>query len=211
MPDVPKVESAGLSRRSILRLTAVPFLLMSAPETLRAEVKVGTVEDVKGQAFAENGAARRKLDRAAPVFLKDAVATAAASRLSMQLGTDTSVKLGERTRLVIDRYLVKAGGQITLGSGAMLLDRTPGSAPQRLDIRSPFGLIAVRGTQFFAGRSNNVFGVFVARGRVTVSAAGRRVTLRAGEGTDIRRVGAQPTPPARWGKPRIRAALASVS
>ena len=27
--------------------------------------------------------------------------------------------------------------------------------------------------------------------------------LRAGEGTDIARPGAQPTPPKRWGEPRI--------
>jgi hypothetical protein len=56
-----------------------------------------------------------------------------------------------------------------------------------------------------------VFGVFVERGSVAVSAAGRRVVLRAGEGTDIPRPGAPPTPPKRWGEPRIRAALASVT
>jgi ferric-dicitrate binding protein FerR (iron transport regulator) len=210
MPHIPKVEIAGLSRRSILRLTAVPFLLMIDPESVRGQVKAGTVEDVKGEAFVEKGSTRRALDRAAPIFINDTVVTAAASRLSMRLGSDTSLKLGERARLVIDRYLIKAGGEITLGSGPMLLDRPPGT-PQRLDIRSPFGLIAVRGTRFFAGPSNNVFGVFVARGRVTVSAAGRRVTLRAGEGTDIRWLGARPTLPARWGEPRVRAALASVS
>ena len=71
--------------------------------------------------------------------------------------------------------------------------------------------MAVRGTRFFAGPSNNLFGVFVARGVVTVSAAGQQVTLREGEGTDIASPGAPPTPVKRWGAERIRAALASVS
>jgi ferric-dicitrate binding protein FerR (iron transport regulator) len=77
-------------------------------------------------------------------------------------------------------------------------------------IRSAFGLIAVRGTRFFAGPSNNVFGVFVERGSVAVSAAGRRVIVRAGQGTNISHPGAAPTPPAPWGEGRIRSALNSV-
>jgi len=80
----------------------------------------------------------------------------------------------------------------------------------RMEIHGPFGVIAVRGTRFFAGPSNKVFGVFVEEGTVTVSAAGRQVILRAGEGTDIRSAGARPTPPTRWGQARISAAYASV-
>ncbi len=129
----------------------------------------------------------------------------------MKLGRDTTVRLGEQARVTIDRYLVDAGGEIVLDSGAMLFERPSGARPAKVQICSTFGLIAVRGTRFFAGPSNNVFGVFVERGRVTVSAAGRRVTLRAGEGTDIARPGAAPTTPKRWGEPRIRAALDSVS
>jgi ferric-dicitrate binding protein FerR (iron transport regulator) len=71
-------------------------------------------------------------------------------------------------------------------------------------------LIAVRGTRFFAGPSNGVFGVFVERGSVTVAAAARQVLLRAGQGTDIHHPGAAPTPAAKWGRPRIDAAFGSV-
>jgi ferric-dicitrate binding protein FerR (iron transport regulator) len=78
-------------------------------------------------------------------------------------------------------------------------------------IRSPFALIAVRGTRFFAGPSNGRFGVFVERGSVAVMAAGQQVVLHDGEGTDVSSPGARPTPVRRWQPPRIRAALASVS
>jgi ferric-dicitrate binding protein FerR (iron transport regulator) len=119
------------------------------------------------------------------------------------------VKLGDQARLKIDRYLVDAGGEMTLSSGPLLLDGQPHRASVK--ILSPFAMIAVRGTRFFAGPSNGRFGVFVVRGAVTVAAASQQVTLREGEGTDIVSPGAPPTPVKRWAPERIRAALASVS
>jgi ferric-dicitrate binding protein FerR (iron transport regulator) len=74
-------------------------------------------------------------------------------------------------------------------------------------VRSPFALIAVRGTHFFAGPSWGAFGVFVARGRVRVAASGRQVELKDDEGTDIMHPGAAPTPPAEWSSDRIRDAI----
>jgi ferric-dicitrate binding protein FerR (iron transport regulator) len=211
MPNDPSESIAAISRRFLLRLTMTPVVLALAPAAHAQADKAGAVEEIKGEAFAEKASVRRALDRAAPVFIRDQIATGGGSRLTMRLGRDTMLKLGEWGRVVIDRYLVNAGGEITLGSGALLFDRPAGAKPAALTVRSPFGLIAVRGTRFFAGPSNNVFGVFVARGRVTVSAAGRSVTLRAGEGTNIARPGDAPTPPARWGEPRIISAMMSVN
>ena len=179
------------------------------PKTPSAET-AGAVEDARGEAFAEVGKRRRVLERASPVFVRDQVGTGPNSRLLLQLGADTTVRLGERARLTIDQFLMKAGGEITLGAGAMLFERPAQGRPTRVQIRSSYGLIAVRGTRFFAGPSNNVFGVFVEEGTVTVSGGGRRVTLRPGEGTDIGNPGAPPTPPRRWGQARVSSAFASV-
>jgi hypothetical protein len=200
-----------LHRRSFVGLGAAALaLLVSRPASAQRAEQAGLVEEINGQGFAEAGAARRALAREAPVFIADRVRTGDASRLTMQLGRRTRVRLGEQARITIDRYLVDAGGEITLESGAMLFDRPSGSAPAPVQVRSPFGLIAVRGTRFFAGPSAGVFGVFVQRGRVVVAGGGQQVELRRGEGTDIRYPGAAPTPPRAWGEPRIRAALASV-
>jgi ferric-dicitrate binding protein FerR (iron transport regulator) len=197
------------NRRWLLRqgVVALPFIL--ALRSALAVERVGSVEGVTGEAFAELESVRRTLDRAAPVFLSEEVVTGVASRLEMRLGRDTTVRLGERARLTIDRFLVDAGGEITLRSGPLLFDGQPRRA--RVQIRSPFALIAVRGTRFFAGPSNDRFGVFVVRGSVAVTAAGQQVILRGGEGTDIASPGAPPTPVKRWAPERIRVALASVS
>jgi ferric-dicitrate binding protein FerR (iron transport regulator) len=197
------------SRRRLLcrGMLAFPFIL--ALRSAGAVERVGSVEDVTGEAFAELESVRRTLDRAAPVFLSEEVATGVASRLGMRLGRNTTVKLGEQARLKIDRFLVDAGGEMTLRSGPLLFDGQPRRSG--LQIRSPFALIAVRGTRFFAGPSNDRFGVFVARGSVTVTSAGQQVILREGEGTDIASPGTPPTPVKRWARERVRAALASVS
>jgi ferric-dicitrate binding protein FerR (iron transport regulator) len=200
-----------LDRRSFVGIAALLPFMLARPSRGETAAQVGSVEDLKGQAFAEKDAVRRELDRAAALFVRDQVGTGADSRLTMRLGRDTTLKLGERARVTIDRYLVDAGGEINLGSGGMLFERPAHSTPSKVQIRSAFGLIAVRGTRFFAGPSNDVFGVFVEQGRVTVSAAGKSVTVRAGQGTDISHPGAAPTTPHPWREPRIRAALASVS
>ena len=195
-------------RRWFLRHGALAFPFILAVGPALAVERVGSVDDITGEAFAELEQERRTLDRAAPIFLSEEVVTGIASRLGMHLGRNTTVRLGEQARLKIDRFLVDAGGEMTLRSGPLLFDGRPRRAG--VQIRSPFALIAVRGTQFFAGPSNDRFGVFVVRGSVAVTAAGQQVILREGEGTDIASPGAPPTPVKRWAPERIRAALASV-
>lgn len=152
---------------------------------------------------------RRTLERNSSVFVADLIGTGAASRLLIHLGEQTRVRLGEHARIVIDRYLVDAGGEFRLEAGAMHFDRAAGKGPP-LQIRSPYGLIAVRGTRFFAGPSGNVFGVFVERGSVSVTAAGREVVLLMGQGTDIPQPGDKPTTARRWRDLRIHGAMDSV-
>jgi len=199
------------NRRWLLRHGALALSFILALGPARAVERVGSVEDVTGEAFAELESVRRMLNRAAPVFLSEEVVTGVASRLGMRLGRDTTVRLGEQARLKIDRFLVDVGGEMTLRAGPLLFDQPPGRAPAAVQVPSAFALIAVRGTRFFAGPSNGRFSVFVAGGSVAVTAAGQQVIVREGEGTDFVSPGMPPAPVNRWGPGRIRAALASVS
>jgi FecR protein len=161
-----------LLRRTLLSLTGLGLAALSATfgQAFAREL-AGAVDDVRGEAFAEVQRERRKLEYAAPVFIADEVSTGAASRLAIHLGVDTIVRLGELAHLTIDRTLENAGGDLTLTSGALLFDRKSGAEPRPVRIRSSFGLIAVRGTRFFAGPSAGVFGVFVS---AEASLCGRR-------------------------------------
>jgi hypothetical protein len=183
--------------------------VMASPLVANAAlVGAGLVEEVRGSATATGAGGDRALAAHDDVFIGDDVATAAGSRARLALGHDTVVRLGENASLRIDQYLRDAGGVLSVGGGAVLLDKTHSKGATKL--KGAFGLILVRGTRVFAGPSNNVIGVFVAHGTVTLTSGGSTVTLHDGEGSDVARPGAKPTPPKVWGAARVQAALASV-
>ena len=197
---------AAISRRETL-ITAVAISCAALQRSAWALDQIGMVTEIRGTASAEAGGSTRSLAEDGPVFLAELLRTGEESRLGLHLGLRTSVRLGARSKLRIDRYIADAGGEIIVDSGQLLFD---GRARRGLTVRSPYALIAVRGTKFFAGQLDNGFSVFVARGAVSVSAAGTEVILREGDGTDIAFVGAPPTPAKKWGPPKIARAFALV-
>jgi ferric-dicitrate binding protein FerR (iron transport regulator) len=211
MDRAPDRRPAAWTRRGVLG----GMLLIGAPaaalsrSAIAAAAVAGYVEDIRGLVTAELAAQRRVLAPRGDVFLGDDVASAEHSRAALQLGHDTSLRLGANARVRIDRFIIDAGGVLTLEDGPLLLDKAPGT-PGALSIRGSFGLITIRGTRLFVGPSNGVIGIFVVHGLVYVTSGGRSVVLQTGEGTNIAAPGAPPTPPVRWGAARIRAALKSV-
>jgi hypothetical protein len=171
----------------------------------------GEVETTRGECYAQTATERRVLAPAAAVFVGDAIGTGVQSALAMHLGAATQVKLGAETRLRIDRFLVNAGGVLLLERGGMLYDHDTNAGSSAVTVHGPFGLIAVRGTRFFAGPSNGVFGVFVERGSATVVGKRTAVLLVSGKGTNLAHPGAEPTAPVEWGAARIANAMASVN
>jgi hypothetical protein len=198
-----------LDRRELLGLSAGLVSALCVTE-LEAAPAAGLVEALRGNVFAELQGERRALTLRASVLVGETVSTGEAARLALRFDPDTRLRLGAGARLKIDRYVANAGGEFSLLEGGLLYDRPRRQASAESLLRSLFGLIAIRGTRVFAGPSNGVFGVFVARGVVDVSAAGKTVTLRPGFGTNIAKPGDPPTDPGRWKRPRIAAALASV-
>ena len=196
----------AISRREAL-IGAVATSCAALQRRAWALDQIGKVTEIRGTASAETAAGTRSLAEDGPVFLAELLRTGDESRLGLHLGLRTSVRLGARSKLRVDRYIADAGGEIIVDSGQLLFD---GRARRGLTVRSPYALIAVRGTKFFAGQLDNGFSVFVARGVVSVSAAGTQVILREGDGTDIAFVGAPPSPAKKWGPPKIARAFALV-
>ena len=184
--------------------------LLVAPNLAVAAEPAGLVQTAEGKATGLLAGSVRDLQVQSEVFLQELVQTYAGARLGLALG-ETRVSLGERTRLKIEKSVVDQGGQLLLERGALLFDRPDASAAGEPVVRTPFAIIAARGTRFFVGPSNDVIGVFVERGSVTVRNNAGRVVLNAGEGTNLTSPDVPPTPPAKWGAQRIAAALASVT
>jgi hypothetical protein len=197
-----------LSRRALIAGGVATVFGLPA---LAQQLTAGRVETVHGDVVAEAQSVRRPLAPASEIFVGDTVITAEQSHVGMRLGTVTAVNLGAEARLRIERLAGTTGGSLELAAGAALIDRQEADRKDILQLRSPFGLIAARGTKFFAGSSYGVFGVFVLRGEVTVAAAGQTVVLRTEQGSEIRKPGHHPSAPRRWSSDRVAAALASVS
>jgi ferric-dicitrate binding protein FerR (iron transport regulator) len=200
------MSASGFSRRAVLALAASA---LAWPATAAEEA--GTVRQISGTATATTGSAARALEMQGAVFVDDTVKTGPKTRAALNLGSRTTLNLGADTSIKIDRYIKDAGGEINLGQGTVVFERRGKPASTDLTVRSPYGLIAVRGTRFYAGRmADGRFGVLVGKGRVTVTGGGTTVALRAGQGTFIAAPGDKPTPPKAWGWPTIREIKSAV-
>lgn len=202
------LKSGCATRRDMLIGMSTVTAAFSLP-ALAAE-RVGAVASLAGTATAVGASGSRDLVSGADVFLSDVIKTTIGTRAELKLGQRTRLMLGGSTELRIVRYLVDAGGEIELMAGAIEFERTGKPASSELRVRSAYGLIGVRGTKFFAGRSDGVFGVFVSNGAVSFSGGGRTVTVRSGEGSGIREPGAQPSTPSKWAPERVQSALRRV-
>ena len=194
-------------RRTILGGLAAAVVSRATRVDAAAAVRAGEVETSRGVCFARTVSSQHPLTPNATVFVGDSVGTGVDSSLGLLLGTATKVRLGAETQLRIDKFIVNAGGILNLDRGAIFYDHDPKDGSDASVVRSPFGLIAVRGTRFFAGPSAGVFGVFVERGAVTVVGVNTAVHLDPGQGTNIVAPGAEPSPPAVWGPARVAAAM----
>jgi ferric-dicitrate binding protein FerR (iron transport regulator) len=199
-----------MTRRFLLHSIVFLSWYCSFTALSAAQTAIGIVAEVSGHALAELNETRRSLDFNSSVFLGDTLRTAENSRLAVVLAEKTRLRLGAKTTVTVDRFIADAGGELSLGGGALLFEAPVNSLPKGLTVESPFALIAVRGTVFFAGPINGVFGVFVKSGSLNVAAAGKTVRLKKGEGTDIVKVGDPPGPVKKWGKAKIDKAFALV-
>jgi len=200
-----------IARRSVLIGLGLAGLVPAAAVAALEIVEAGTVETVTGESIGKLRGEKRALAVGAPVFIDDLLLTSAGARLGVRLGEATRISLGESTHLKIDKFLVDRGGELVLESGAIRFDRPSDKPSGQLSVTTPFGLIAARGTKFFAGPSGGVFGVFVEHGLVTVRTKRGAVTLTDGLGTNMTSAKAAPSPAAPWPDERIALAIASVS
>lgn len=201
---------AALDRRAFTAGALALAFLPALPRWAFAQDAAGRVNAATGRSTGLLDGALRELKAETEVFLQELVQTEAKARLGLELG-DTRVNLGERTRLRIEKSVVEQGGELLLERGALLFERPDDAPAAEAVVRTPFAVIAARGTRFFVGPSNDVIGVFVERGRVEVRNKAGAVELAAGEGTNLTSPDVAPTPPAKWGAARIAAALASVT
>ncbi|MEM6460636.1 MAG: FecR family protein [Pseudomonadota bacterium] len=202
--------NANANRRRFLAAMGAGAGLWALPHRLHATDAIGSITELTGRATADRGGSEITLEVGTGIAVRDLIRTGTRSFLTMRFGDQTSMRLGEETELLIDRYLLEVQGSFDLANGALVFDRPEEAVKTPTTVRTVFGQLGVRGTRFFAGPSQDVFGVFVDRGQLDVTAAGITQSLGPGDGVDIDAPGDPASEVAQWGQGRIDAAFASV-
>lgn len=205
---VISARATKLCRLQHLR-TTLCLMAIALPHFAWAAEAVGEVAKSRGNAFLSRDEGNVGATQGVAVLLDDTALTGDESRLDMQLGHSTRLRLGANAALKIDRFIAGRDSTLTLEKGPVVVERWKGAEP-KFEIKTPYALLAARGTEFFAGPSKGVFGVFVKSGILDVRTPKGTVRLKAGEGTDFKEPGDPPSPVTKWGQPRIDAAMWSV-
>jgi FecR protein len=195
--------AAALGAGLCLLVFSAIATLFSVPAFAAA---VGTVTKVERQ--AQVGGATAVVGSA--VQMGDKLSTGPKSRLEVTFQDKTTITLGESATLVVDRYVFnpeQSTGELTVRTGIAAFRMVTGQLGQmsskKINASTPFGSLAVRGTDFWWGPINNQAGVLmVSSSKVAVSNDRERcseedqrqgrclcaVTLnQSGQGTDIKR------------------------
>lgn len=189
--------------------TTLCLIAISLSHSVSAAEAIGEVTSSRGNAFLARDSGNEVATKGVEVLLDDTALTGDEARIDLQLGHSTRIRLGANANLKIDRFIAGRDTTITLERGPLVIERWKGAEP-KFEVKTPYALLAARGTEFFAGPSKGLFGVFVKSGIVEVKTRQGTVRLKAGQGTDFKEPGDPPSPPKIWAQPRVDAALWSV-
>lgn len=147
------------------------------------EGQVGKIEKARNEVTARPSAndPARSLTVGIPVFRNEMVATGAQARAELRLADETSLVMGENAQVRLDDFVYEKDGSATIDliTGALRFVSGARGHPGKLMIKTPVATIGVRGTDFWAGPIDGVYGVLLLSGKVEVSNAGGSVTLDA--------------------------------
>lgn len=142
--DLMKVLMAG-------SLLLLPFMVHAQAEP------IGFVKTVTGDAWVTTAGQRVKAQPGSAILLGSELKTAAAATMGVTFKDNTVMSFGPDTELTVDEYLyAPAQGQLKLGTrlGRGSLNYVSGVIaklkPDAVSIKTPAGIIGVRGTQFVA-------------------------------------------------------------
>lgn len=219
--DLPRARgrSLGEPQIKVVMLVLIVFGSLASglfPGRALAADLAATVLLVQGKAVAATaGGERRPLFEGSDIYVGERVVTAGTSRLRMRLIDGAVITLGDHSTFSLVGYQAPSKGFV-LDLFEGVFRAVSGSIneqqPKPLTVRTPLGLMGVRGTTFWGRHQRDHLEVALLEGGdLFVSAQGIRVVLdEPTEGTDVY-PGQPPTAPKPWGQSRLDAAAAMVA
>jgi hypothetical protein len=208
--------------RSLLSFLAILLCFASAPDARAANgPTVGMVTRVLNQ--AQVGSETAVVGTL--VHMNDELRTGPKARLLVTFRDKTELTLGENASVVIDRYVFDpdaSTGELVLKTSVAAFRLATGKISEMrtksIDVSTPVAALAVRGTDFWWGPIDGVFGVLlVHNSKLGVKTdAGEVLIDKAGYGTDIeqglskKKAPGAPGRPYKWPPEKVARALSQT-
>jgi hypothetical protein len=203
------------SLRLVVVLGLFSFLPYASPAHAQQAKRIGTVSALEGKATVlhQGKFTPEPLAIHQPIFPEDIIETDVGSKIRLTLIDATAVMLGERSRVVIDRFVYAPQQQtltarLTVLSGifrAIIKELLPQST---FEVTTPTAIAAIRGTDLMGEVRAESTAIVVLEGTVVVSNVRPRfrglTTLTPGTGTTVL-TDQPPSAPTRWSESRIEA------
>ena len=149
----------------------------------------------------------------------DAIKSGKNARVEIIFNDGTKLYIGANCHIVIDEFLFDPDKNIGTtilralqGPFRFITGRIGKVQKPQVVVQSRFGVVGVRGTDFWAGPSRGVYGVLLLDGSISVTNPfGQRILTEAGTGVNLTSNTAPPGEVTVWGALRAREALDDVA
>jgi hypothetical protein len=182
-----------------------------------AEDEIGTVKRIQAEVDALRAADVLKLTVASGLQADDLLRSGNNARLEAELVDGTKFTLGEQAELKLDSYVydpkrAKRNRLVARVKGAFLFvgGKVEGGGSD-VKVITANAVMGVRGTTFWGGPIDRVYGVLALSGVVTVTTNAGSVTLTDGQGTVITTADQPPEQPRVWPDQERSRAIATVT
>ena len=140
-----------LSALTVGSLTFLPLMVQAQTEP------IGFVKTVTGEAWITTAGQRIKAQPGSAVLLGSQLKTSTAATMGVTFKDNTVMSFGPDTELTVDEYLyapaqgqLKLGTRLSRGSLNYVSGVIAKLKPDAVTVKTPAGIIGVRGTQFVA-------------------------------------------------------------
>ncbi len=210
-----------LMRNALIAFSIASTLAIGGPlaGSAIAGTAAGTVTRIKGEASVLRGTAKVVLAQGAALEALDRVETGKDARLEVTFLDETKLTLGENAALTIDEYVYKPEQNqgITLlgllqGAFRFTTGKIGKLTERRVEVKTGFANLAVRGTDFWGGPIDGKNGVLVLNGTVEVTTKSGKVLLdEPNAGTMVKVIDKRPGKAKTWSDAKIARAVATVT
>ena len=205
--------------RNLLLNVVVSALFVICIVSLAMAEDIGTVTRLKNTASVVRAGQQMNIETGFKVQEFDEILSGEEARVEITFHDGTKLNIGADCHIVIDKFMFDPD----VGIGIAILRALQGpfrfitghigkTRDPQIVVQSRFGVIGVRGTDFWAGPSRGQYGVLLLEGSISVTnPSGQRILTEPGTGVNLTSNDVPPSEVTTWGAGRAAEALAAVA